>query len=166
MRHPGLQPLWDGLQSEWRQQQLVALGMLVTGVGLVVWTMTRQDAWLGLVGGLAATAAIYWLIRLSGRKPVSELYHLLREEPERIEWVYAEVTERNPFGFRFSRMAVVYLVEGDGEEHSVQIRADKAKLVSKTLNRVLPHATFGYSEERELKYRGEVRQRNRYWREF
>ena len=30
------------------------------------------------------------------------------------------------------------------------------KLVTKTLNRVIPHAEFGYSPEREMKYRGEV----------
>lgn len=159
--------MWSGLQSEWQQQQLAALGLLIIGVGLLAYTMLEHHHWYGLTGSLAASGAIYWLLRLSQRKPVSELYHVFKEHPEQIRWVYAVITERHPFGFKFSSSAIIYLVEEDGYEYSVSIPRTKAKLVSKTLNRVLPHAEFGYTEERDLKYRGEITGQKRFsWWSF
>lgn len=161
LSHPGLQPLWDGLQAEWRQQQITAVGLLLVGIGMMVVAQQRSSPiWFGSGSGCILFALI-WLFRLAERKPVSEVYHLLLEEAEDVAWVYGEVTERLPFGLRFSKMATLYLIMKDGEEISVGLAPDKMKLVTKTLNRVLPSAEFGYSAEREMKYRGEVLRRRR-----
>lgn len=152
MRHSGLQPLWNGLQREWRQQQVVAAGLLTAGVGMLCISAINTNLWLGLFGSLSATISIIWLLKLSQRKPVSELYHLLKEEPATIRWVYTEITERQPFGFKFSSTGTIYFVLEDGEKLCVTIRKDKLKLVSKTLNRVLPNTAFGYTEERDAKF--------------
>ncbi|PHI18216.1 hypothetical protein CEQ90_19165 [Lewinellaceae bacterium SD302] len=143
MRHPGLQPLWKGLQREWQQQQVVAVALLLIGIGLLAITAVKMSLWYGLAGSVAATLSLLWLLRLSQRKPVSELYHLLEEEPGRVRRVYAEVTERLPFGLKFSSMTLIYFVLDNGEIISVPLRSSKIKLVSKTLNRVLPEAEFG-----------------------
>ena len=47
-------------------------------------------------------------------------------------------------------------MEKGGTVHDFSLPADKLLLVTKTLNRLLPHAEFGYTEERELRYRGEL----------
>lgn len=163
LRHPGLQPLYDSLQNEWRQQQYVAVILLVSGIGLLTYGALENQLLISFLSSLTACAAIFWLMRLSGSKPVSELYHLLLEEPHRIRWVYGQITERLPFGLSFSESAVVYLVLDDGEEISAALPAEKTKLVVKTLSRVLPDALIGYTEDRELEFRGEVTTRKFSW---
>lgn len=163
LRHPGLQPLWDGLQREWKQQQYVAVVLLVAGISLLTYGALEGQLFVAFLSSITACAALYWLMKLSSHKPVSELYHVLLEEPERIVWVYGQVTERLPFGLSFTESAVVYLVLDDGEEISVSLPAEKTKLVVKTLNRVVPEAVFGYTQDRELKFRGEVTSRKFSW---
>ena len=41
----------------------------------------------------------------------------------------------------------------DGDEISVGLPAQKLKLISKFLNRILTETTFGYSQERAEQYR-------------
>ncbi|MEL6275088.1 MAG: hypothetical protein AAFU03_08300, partial [Bacteroidota bacterium] len=50
----------------------------------------------------------------------------------------------------------IYFLLKSGNEIIVSLPEPKLKLVMKTLNRVLPSTEFGYTEERELKYRGRV----------
>jgi hypothetical protein len=80
----------------------------------------------------------------------------LREHPEQFVWVYTLVTQRMPFGLDIMQGGVLYLFTEKGEMHDFALPADKLLLVSKTLNRLLPNAEFGYTPERELKYRGSI----------
>lgn len=165
LRHPGLEPLWAGLNKEWQQQQITALLLLLLGLGSSAWAERQQQLWLFGVGGLAILGALFWLYKLLGRKPASELYHLLLEEADTFGWIYAEVTERMPFGIKFSTMATVYLFQiGEKKEIAIGVPAEKAKLVLKTLERLLPNAVFGYSPELELQYRGEITPRRGWWK--
>lgn len=155
--------MWDSLQREWKQQQYVAVVLLVLGIAGLAYGGGKMSVVWVFWSGLVTCLALFWLFRLSLRKPVSELYHLLLEEPQDVVWVYSMITERLPFGLSFSSSAIVYLIEKDGDEFSVSVPANKVKLVVRTLNRVLPTAEFGYTEEREQKYRGEVTQRKFSW---
>lgn len=129
---------------------------MVIGGFLLVYSANNRVLWAGLLGSVMCASSIYWLLQLSAQQPVAALFEILREEPETIKWVYAMVTERHPFGLQFSIAATLYLVGEDGWETSIAIPKNKVLLVSKTLNRVLPHAEFGYTKEREFRYRGEV----------
>jgi len=51
-----------------------------------------------------------------------------------------------PFGFQFSKNGTIYFKLADGDELSVSLPARQLKTVSKALNKILPQATFGYSE--------------------
>ncbi len=165
LRHPGLLPLWAGLNRERRQQQIAALLLLLLGLGASAWSEQLQQPWIFGLGGLAIIGALFWLYKLLSRQPASELYQLLLEEADTFGWVYAEVTERMPFGLRFSTMATVYLFQAnDKVETAVGIPADKAKLVLKTLERLLPNAVFGYSPDLELQYRGAITPRRGWWK--
>lgn len=167
LRHPGLAPLWESMERTRRQQQAVAVGLMVTGLALAVYAVVAQILWLPFVGGILATAALYWLYRLLTEQPIAHWHRRLRNEPESIVWAYGMVTERMPFGFRLSTMATLHLVDKDGAMHCFGLKPKELKLVTKTLNRVLPAAEFGYSPDREQKYRGEVTDfRNRYEREM
>lgn len=166
-RHPGLNPLWKGLKKEWQQQQIAALSLLLLGIVVFPFTAIQSRWWLALVGATAAIGGLYWFLELRRREPVRELYELFEKKPDQIRWVYAVVTERHPFGLSFSSSTYIYMLEGDGSEYCVAIPRGKIKLVSKTLNRVLPHAEFGYTEERDLHYRGEITGQKRFsWWHF
>ena len=160
IRHPGLDPLWRSIEREHRPKMLTAVGMVTAGLLIGVLSL-RYSAWLPFGGSLLATLGAYWLLRLLGGQPVLAWQEDLREHPERIVWVYGMVTERMPFGLNLMRSAVLYLYDEAGEGHSFSLPTDQLLLVTKTLNRLLPRAEFGYTQERELKYRGEISRLNR-----
>ncbi|MEM1356644.1 MAG: hypothetical protein AAGF89_00490 [Bacteroidota bacterium] len=156
LTHPGLTPLWESMERERRQQQFVAVPVMVLGLFIVVAGLLAQSMWTPLVGGAMASGALWWLYRLLSEQPIAYWRRQLREAPETIVWVYGLVTERMPFGLKTVAQATLYLVETDGQVNSFALKPAELKLVTKTLNRVLPHAEFGYTEEREMKYTGEI----------
>lgn len=152
--HPGLLPLWRSIEREHRGKQLVALLLVVAGMFVGFLTLP-YSAVLPFAGMLIATLGVYWLVRLLGEQPAAALREELREHPERIVWVYGMVTERMPFGLNLMRSGTLYLVDDRGGVSDYSLPAAKLLMVTKTLNRLLPRAEFGYTEERELRYRGE-----------
>ena len=157
LRHPGLDPLWKSIQREQRAKMLTAVGLVAGGL-LLCGLSLRPAPWWAFAGSLTAALGAFWLLRTLGRHPVREWQNALRERPERFVWVYGTVTERMPFGLNLMRSGLLYLCEADGADHSFSLPARQLLLVTKTLNRLLPGAEFGYTTERELKYRGEIRQ--------
>ena len=167
LRHPGLTPLWESMERTRRQQQIVAVALMVAGLAVAIFGVVGRNLWMPFVGGALATVALYWLYNILSDQPIAYWRRELRENPRDIVWVYGMVTERMPFGFRLSKMATLHLVDRDGDMHAFGLRPAELKLVTRTLNRVLPEAEFGYSAERELKFRGEVTDyRNRHEREL
>ncbi len=148
-KHPAMQLLLAGVRREWHQR--LALALLLSGGGL---------GWWGSLGGgllpvLMTGGGLLWLGRLLGREHWKRalLWQLLAHEPRRIVWVYGLVIRRLPFGFELGRSGLLYFMLDDGESVSVPLPADKLKLVSRFLNRLLPHATFGWSAEKLARYR-------------
>jgi hypothetical protein len=156
LTHPGLQPLWDSMDRDRRQQQFAAVALLLGSLFLVVVGVTSRYLGWAILGGALCTASLWWLFRILTEQPLAFWRKQLREEPESIVWVYGIVTERMPFGFKTTATATLHLIEDDGDIHAFGMRPDELKLVTKTLNRVLHEADFGYSPEKEMKYRGEV----------
>lgn len=143
------------MEREHRTKQLLAVGAVVAGLAVSALSLPHS-AVFPFLGALVATLGVYWMYRLLGEQPAAAWRELLREEPTRIVWVYGLVTERMPFGLNLMRSATLYLVEANGEMNDFSLHPDQLLLVTKTLNRLLPHAEFGYTEERELRYRGEL----------
>jgi hypothetical protein len=160
IRHPGLDPLWATIARDHRHKQLAALTLLLGGLAVALFTLHDFALW-PFAGSLASTAGLFWLFRLLSEQPVAAWREELRERPEQFVWVYGMVTERMPFGLNLMRGGLLYLMTERGEMHDFALPADKLLLVSKTLNRLLPRAEFGYTPERELKYRGEITQHKR-----
>ncbi|MEM7572012.1 MAG: hypothetical protein AAF433_03885 [Bacteroidota bacterium] len=167
LKHPGLEPLWAAIHRDWRKQQFCAAILLLLGVAAVanLWragqaapmlaTVAKSTMIIAGLGTLAICGALYWLFRLLMRQPDWLWYEILKDSPEEVVWVYTLVTQRLPFGLAFSHSSLLCLVLQDGEQLSISIPTQQLKLVSKTLNRVLPNAEFGYSKERAEQYLGE-----------
>lgn len=156
LTHPGLEPLWESMERTRRQQQLAAILLMLLGLSLLLFGVAYRSAWQPFVGGVLATAALYWLFRLLSDQPISYWRRELRDNPQDIVWVYSVVTDRMPFGFKVASLGTLYLVDRSGDVHCFGMKPVDLRLVTKTLNRVLPHAEFGYTPEREQRLRGEV----------
>ncbi len=149
-RHPAIELLRNAIRRELRLQLILSLLLLLCGVLLCLFFF--PDFIIMTIIGLATTIIgirLVYQTALRLRLDRSSIMHLLQEEPHRVVWVYSVVTERLPFGFQFSRSGTLYVKTDDAETYSVSLPANKLKLVSKTLNRLLPHATFGYSVDKD-----------------
>jgi len=156
LHHPGLAPLWESLERERRQQQVVAIVLMMAGILLAIGSVVMRATWLPLAGGALSAAALWWLYRLLTVQPIVGYRRRLQDQPESIVWVYSLITERMPFGFKTTTNATLYMVDREGDIHAFDLKPDDVKMVTKTLNRVLPAAEFGYTPEREMEYRGEI----------
>ncbi len=107
-----------------------------------------------LFGLACALLGIRFIFHLLQEKGTSgpRLFYLLEHRPRHIVWVYAVVTERLPFGLQFGSSCTMYFKLLDGDEVSVGLSVKEQRDVSATLNRLLPHATFGYTRDREQWY--------------
>lgn len=136
------------MRREWQQQTLALMLAIVVGGTFVYWGYTQ--AVILVFFGIAITI---WASILLGRHLASSprdgrLWFLMRHRPQDIVWVYSMITNRMPFGLELLPGGIIYFCLVSGDEISVTIPPRKLRLVSRTLNRVLPHATFGYSNER------------------
>lgn len=132
----------------------LAVGLFMSSVGLLclVWGWGQFIfAFLSLLllgGGLyfLRLTVVDWEIE------EHELLQTLREHPERIVWVYSVVTQRMPFGFEFSNDGILFFKLMDGNTITIDLPARELKQISESLNRLLPHATFGFTKDREQWY--------------
>lgn len=145
-----MQKLQRAVRRERRLQLAASAALLAFGVALTWFCFTRSAivTILGLVFTVVGIRFVSHFTR-AGRVEDDRLFRQLLDHPEQIVWVYSVVTQRLPFGFRFSQNGVLYLKLIDGDEHSVSLPPADLKLVSHFLNRLLPHATFGYTRDRE-----------------
>lgn len=149
LQHPGLQVLRKALIRETRWQLVAAVALLLLGLSLVGF-FYKASILAGLAGLFISVTALRYIYTFSAVKTPDDhpLIQLIAQEPERIVWVYGQQTERLPFGLQFSQSAILYFKLIDGEEISVSLPGRYVRLVSKTLNRLLPETTFGFSEEK------------------
>jgi hypothetical protein len=138
------------------QQQIAAVVLILLALFLVIIGVTSRYVGWALLGGIMATSALWWLFKILTDQPLAFWRRELRERPQSIVWVYGLVVERMPFGFRTTTVGTLYLVDKSGDSHTFGLKPNDLKLVTKTLNRVLTEAEFGYTPEREMKYRGEI----------
>ncbi|MEN0002906.1 MAG: hypothetical protein AAF798_02135 [Bacteroidota bacterium] len=150
--HPALAILRKAIRKEARQQRGVGLFFGLAGAVLLAFGFSNSVL-LSVIG----LAMLVWCIRLILTAPLevdaSPIMRKLHYQPEDVVWVYSLITQRMPFGFHFIDSGILYFKLSDGDELSVSVPSHQLKLISKTLNRVLPHAAFGYSEEREHRFR-------------
>ena len=153
LRHPAIRALHLAVLQEWRWQ-MVALFLLLGAGAALVCVFFRQNAILTAIGLLCLLAAIRSMRQLAGNHRVenTRLFQLLCRRPGEIVWIYSVVTQRMPFGLEFTRHGILYFRLLDGDQISISLPESQLRLVTHYLRRCLPHATFGYSRDREQWY--------------
>ena len=145
--------LCGAILRELRMETIGALLVLIAGSIAFTFGFSKNIFLLILSWVLIYFGIKYsWQALKVQRVEDSELMKVLLQKPKKIVWVYSIVTNRMPFGFQFSKSGVMYFKMIDGKEISIGMSAKELKIVSRFLNRMLPHATFGYSPEKEQRY--------------
>lgn len=149
----GMLLLEKAIRRERMWQFVTALSLLLLGVALM-FGFYNSSYILLVVGIICIGIGARFTFLLSTYKSVEQtkLFQLLRREPDKIVWVYSVVTERLPFGFNVSKNGIMYFKLINKDEISVSIPSKHLKTISEALNHLLPHATFGYTQDREQWY--------------
>lgn len=131
--------------------QFMASILLCLAGWVLCYFFFQKNSVLTLIGLILAILGLRYVFKALKNWNVEHhpLIRILYFQPRQIVWVYSLLTERMPFGFQFSKSATIYFKLINGDEFSIGLSAKKLKLVSKTLSRLLPHASFGYSTVRE-----------------
>lgn len=152
-RHPAMRVLRRCLWRELMLQLLASAALLTLGLALLIFFFSHNIILtvLGLILSVTGLRLVFQKL-VNRRIGNHRLMVLLADHPGQIVWVYSVVTERLPFGFRFTRNGILYFKLADGDEITVTLPAPDLRLVLRHLNRMLPHASFGYSRDRAQWY--------------
>jgi hypothetical protein len=142
--------------AEKREKVLILLGstiLLIIGLVLILMFYSRSIILL-LIGISITILGIKFIYKHLPMINTGEMpfMTILLKEPQRVVWVYAIVTQRMPFGFQVNQTGTMYFKLIDGNEITLTFPASELKNISEMLNYHLPHATFGYTKEREQWY--------------
>ena len=150
--HPAIQAIQKSVASE--QWIKLAVGLFFAAIGILglVWTwghLVITILMLVMIGG----ALLFLKSTVDDwNKEQTAFMDLLTKQPQKIVWVYTIITQRMPFGLEWSKSGTIYFKLINGEELTVTMPAKHITFVSRSLNKLLPHATFGFTKDREQWY--------------
>lgn len=125
---------------------------------LVYLSFFATNVLAAIVGaGMAVTGGcMYYFFQRNWKNDNQNLVKIIDHQPEKILWIYTLETNLMPFGFKVKDKGLIYFKMDDGEDICIKMPAKDLKLVSRFLNRLLPNAMFGFSEEKERSYHEKV----------
>ncbi len=137
---------------ELRMKLLASTILLLFGIAILYFYYFNII--LLLIGIFCTLAGIYlcYIYIVNRHVNDSRLMQILLKDKKQIVWVYSIVTQRMPFGFQIWNAGTFYFKLIDGDEITLSIPAEQLKELSESLNMLLPHATFGYSRDKEQWY--------------
>ena len=153
-RHPAMRILKKAIRREQRIQLILYVSLGLAG-SFIVWRFFSSYTFLCIIGVFLAGIGFYFSMRLLRHWGIQyhPIIHVLEQNPDQVVWVYTVVTRRVPYGLEVTEYGHLYLKLLNGEDVCVGMPARHLRLVSHYLNRLLPHATFGYSSNKEQLYR-------------
>lgn len=134
------------LKHEKRLQYFCAFCLIVFS-WWIIYHCFDNNIWMTSVGLALLLGGIWYLNQLLAT-PIL-LPQLIQRKSRKIVWVYSMITQRMPFGLQFSKQVCIYFKLIDGDEIVITIPEKELNEMMKTLNHYLPHATFGYSKDKE-----------------
>lgn len=117
-------------------------GLFFTGLGVALFM-------LGLF------FAISCLLKLKTSR--NQLIKILQNNPKKVVWYYAYIVENMPFGVRVLQMSTIFIFFVDGKHTTLRVSKKETSRVMQALSELLPHATKGYSVEREQLFKANPR---------
>ena len=151
--NPAIPFLLRAIRLEWKEKMVTCLLLFLIG-GVLLWYGFNTRAILifpGLV--LGAFALRIFLILLQESDPHRhQLIHILKKNPQQIVWIYSVCEERMPFGIKIAESGTLLFKLANREEITLSLPVKQLSFITQSLNNLLPHATFGYSDDRQQWY--------------
>lgn len=105
----------------------------------------------GIVGAVGLYAIIYAYRSINPNR--LSILRMLKEQPNDIVWSHQYILQNMPFGVEVFKVCDIYLYTRHRDKDCIRIKMEKLEEIQQALERDLPHATFGYSVEKEQLYR-------------
>jgi hypothetical protein len=130
--------------------------------GLVYVSFFSTNVLAAIVGAgtTVVGGCMYFIFQKNWKNNDKNLIKIIKQQPEKILWVYTLETNLMPFGFKVKDKGLIYFKMNDGEDVCIKMPAKDLKLVSRFLNRLLPNAMFGFSEEKQRLYNEQLTMSN------
>lgn len=151
--NPAIPILKKTIKREWTQKMIICIIMLLVGIFLL-FSGFSSISLLTIPGLFISGISIRLLLTIwPDRNPDKHiLLTLLRSTPSRIVWVYSIKTQRMPFGLKTGESGLMYFKLTNKNEIVLPVSVHHLKAVAVHLNQLLPHASFGYTPERDQWY--------------
>lgn len=143
----------DAIRRDLWLKLAVGLGLLAAGLGMAAVFYQKYNLLAVLGVGVALPGA--WFVREWVRRPRVEddpLWQVLHRAPKQVVWVYTQEERLMPFGMLLTERGTLYIMLLDGSELTLALPTRKLRLASHYLHRLLPHAAFGFSQERKQQF--------------
>lgn len=143
-----------------RNYQLVVGAILVcSGLALLYFVPESSD--IGARISVYVVSGILFLLSLmffyeASKKAKPEKQPVLQYiefDPKQIVWVYSYIIETMPFGIRFMKMHTVYFYFKNGKYTTIRVSPKVHNALMGDLKDRLPHASFGFTSEKEQLYK-------------
>lgn len=153
-RHPAMRLLQQAIRREMRLQFAASLALFFLGLYLSYNTFHSNIPLMimGMVITLIAAKLLQHTIS-NLREGSNKLLLILLNHPKQVVWIYSVAVEHAPFGIHLFSRGTMYFKMADGMEMSVHLPHRQLRTISRFLHRLLPHATFGYSPDRDYSFR-------------
>lgn len=150
LTHPAMLTIREAIQRDLWLKLAVGLILLLAGLAMATYFYHKYN--LLAVLGLGIALPGVWCLREYMRRPKVEddmLWQTLHRRPTKIVWVFTQEEELVPFGLMLTKRCTLYVMLLDGTELTLAFPTQKLHLASHFLQRLLPHAAFGFSQERQ-----------------
>lgn len=154
--------IFELLEKNLRRQKFLKIfvGSFLLIFSLFIITLS----WLNLSGKIAfANSVLFGMIAFTGilllknayRSFVDECHFwnfFLRNESNKIVWVYYHKLESHPFGISFSSKTTLFIHLEDRSKACITMREPEILDIIGMFREEMPQATFGYSRQKEQLY--------------
>ncbi len=141
-------------QQQIRREKIlkIAVSLFLIWIGLIfLFYFGRGNSGLVILSLLLSVTGLKFLsdvFRTNKDHDASTLIPLLSQSPCKIVWVYSIVTENMPFGIHLIDRGKLLFKLDEGKEICISVPHRRLKEISRQLQQLLPHASFGYTKEK------------------
>lgn len=151
--HPASDIFLEVIQKELNRLLIFASVSFFSGLGLALFFLRSNFYGTGIgVGLLLLGTYLFVLWSKTGVAENAAIFKALKFNPNEIVWVYTIKVDIMPFGIRLFKRNYLTFKFISGREETLPIPESKSLVLENWLKRVLPYATFGFSNERMKTY--------------
>lgn len=148
-----------GIIYDRNYQLVIGLVLILSGVAFLFFVPGSAD--IGAKVSVYVLSGILFLLSILFFKEAYKKTKLNKQpvlqyiefDPRQIVWVYSYVIETMPFGIRFLKMHTVYFYFKNGKYTTIRVSSDVHNKLMGDLRDRLPHASFGFTSEKEQLYK-------------